>query len=58
MLAAAAVTLAGIIDRAMVGRLGDDLGGAAIPLAAVGIATQFFFIVQSSLFAIGLACEL
>lgn len=56
MLAAAAVTLAGIIDRAMVGRLGDDLGGAAIPLAAVGIATQFFFIVQSSLFAIGLAC--
>ncbi len=56
MLATAAVTLAGIIDRAMVGRLGDDLGGAAIPLAAVGIATQFFFLVQSSLFAIGLAC--
>ena len=56
MLATAAITLAGIIDRAMVGRLGDDVGGAAIPLAAVGIATQFFFLVQSSLFAIGLAC--
>jgi putative MATE family efflux protein len=56
MLATAAVTVAGIIDRAMVGRLGDDFGGAAIPLAAVGIATQFFFLVQSSLFAIGLAC--
>jgi len=56
MLATAAVALAGIIDRAMVGRLGDDVGGAAIPLAAVGIATQFFFLVQSSLFAIGLAC--
>lgn len=56
MLATGAVTLAGIIDRAMVGRLGDGAGGAAIPLAAVGIATQFFFLVQSSLFAVGLAC--
>lgn len=56
MLATGAVTLAGIIDRAMVGRLGDDVGGAAVPLAAVGIATQFFFLVQSSLFAVGLAC--
>lgn len=56
MMATGAVTMAGIIDRAMVGRLGDDVGGAAVPLAAVGIATQFFFLVQSSLFAIGLAC--
>jgi putative MATE family efflux protein len=56
MLATGAVTLAGIIDRAMVGRLGDGTTGAAVPLAAVGIATQFFFLVQSSLFAIGLAC--
>ncbi len=56
MLATGAVTLAGVIDRAMIGRLGDAEGGAAVPLAAVGIATQFFFVVQSSLFAIGLAC--
>ncbi|MDP6981146.1 MAG: MATE family efflux transporter [Myxococcota bacterium] len=56
MLATGAVTLAGVIDRAMIGRLGDAEGGAAVPLAAVGIATQFFFLVQSSLFAIGLAC--
>ncbi len=55
MLAQAAVTFAGIIDRAMVGRLHDD-GGAAIPLAAVGLASQFFFLVQSSLFAVGLSC--
>ena len=48
--------LAGVIDRAMIGRLGDAEGGAAVPLAAVGIATQFFFLVQSSLFAISLAC--
>ncbi|MCP5042922.1 MAG: MATE family efflux transporter [bacterium] len=56
MLATGAVTLAGVIDRAMIGRLGDADGGAAVPLAAVGIAAQFFFVVQSSLFAIGLAC--
>ncbi len=56
MLATGAVMLAGVIDRAMIGRLGDAEGGAAVPLAAVGIATQFFFVVQSSLFAIGLAC--
>jgi len=56
MLATGAVMLAGVIDRAMIGRLGDAEGGAAVPLAAVGIATQFFFLVQSSLFAIGLAC--
>jgi len=56
MLAAGAVAVAGIVDRAMVGRLGEESGGAAIPLAAVGIATQFFFLVQSSLFAVGLAC--
>lgn len=56
MLATFAVSLAGVVDRAMIGRLGDVEGGAAVPLAAVGIATQFFFLVQSSLFAIGLAC--
>lgn len=56
MLATGATTVAGIIDRAMVGRLGDEAGGAAVPLAAVGIATQFFFLVQSSLFAVSLAC--
>ena len=56
MLAQGAITFAGIIDRAMVGRLGDYLGGAATPLAAVGLASQFFFLVQSSLFAVGFAC--
>jgi len=50
----ALVGIAGLIDRAMVGRLGD--GGAAVPLAAVGFATQFFFLIQSTLFAVGIAC--
>ncbi len=54
MLSQAAVTAASIVDRAMVGRLGE--GDAAAPLAAVGLASQFFFLVQSSLFAVGLAC--
>jgi len=49
------VSIGGLVDRAMVGRLGED-GGAAIPLAAVGFATQMFFLIQSALFAVGLSC--
>jgi putative MATE family efflux protein len=39
-----------LIDIAMVGRLGSDA------VAAVGYATQFFFLSQSVLFAVGFAC--
>lgn len=39
-----------LIDLAMVGRLGRDA------LAATGYATQFFFLAQASLFAVGFAC--
>lgn len=49
------VSIAGLVDRAMIGRLGGD-EGSAVPLAAVGYATQFFFLIQSALFAVGLAC--
>jgi putative MATE family efflux protein len=49
------VSIAGLVDRAMIGRLGGD-SGSAVPLAAVGYATQFFFLIQSALFAVGLAC--
>jgi putative MATE family efflux protein len=49
------VNLAGLIDRAMVGRVGGA-ESAAVPLAAVGFATQFFFLIQSTLFAVSLAC--
>ena len=55
MLSQALVSVAGLVDRAMVGRLGGD-EGAAVPLAAVGFATQLFFVPQSALFAVGLAC--
>jgi putative MATE family efflux protein len=55
MLAGALVSLSGLVDRGMIGRLGGE-GGAAVPLAAVGFATQFFFLIQSTLFAIGLSC--
>jgi putative MATE family efflux protein len=55
MLSQTLVSAAGLVDRAMVGHLGGD-GGAAIPLAAVGFATQLFFLLQSALFAVGLAC--
>jgi len=55
MLSQMVISLAGLIDRAMVGRLAGD-EGAAVPLAAVGFATQFFFFIQSTLFAVGLAC--
>ncbi|MAG34398.1 MAG: hypothetical protein CL908_26275 [Deltaproteobacteria bacterium] len=49
------LNLTGLIDRMMIGRLADD-GGAAVPLAAVGYATQLFHFVHSTLFAVGLAC--
>lgn len=49
------VNLTGLIDRMMIGRLAAE-GGAAIPLAAVGYATQIFNFVQTTLFSVGLAC--
>lgn len=49
------LNLTGLIDRMMIGRLVDD-GSAAVPLAAVGYATQLFHLVHSTLFAVGLAC--
>ncbi len=50
MLSQAMVTAVGLIDIAMVGRLG------ALSVAAVGYATQFFFMAQSMLIAVGFAC--
>ncbi len=44
------VTAVGLIDIAMVGRLGPTA------VAAVGYATQFYFMAQSALFAVGFAC--
>jgi putative MATE family efflux protein len=44
------VSLVGLIDIAMVGRLG------AHEVAAVGYATQLYFMSQSALFAVGFAC--
>ena len=55
MLSGAMVSLVGLVDRAMIGRLGGP-DGAALPLAAVGYATQIFFLIQSTIFAIGFAC--
>ncbi|MBW2231827.1 MAG: MATE family efflux transporter [Deltaproteobacteria bacterium] len=55
MLSQGLVSIAGLVDRAMIGRLGGE-AGSAVPLAAVGYATQFFFLIQSALFAVGLAC--
>ena len=49
------LNLTGLIDRMMIGRLAED-GNAAVPLAAVGYATQLFHLVHSTLFAVGLAC--
>ena len=49
------LNLTGLIDRMMIGRLAGD-GSAAVPLAAVGYATQLFHLVHSTLFAVGLAC--
>ncbi len=55
MLSQALISVAGLVDRAMIGRLGGE-AGSAVPLAAVGYAAQFFFLIQSALFAVGLAC--
>jgi len=49
------LNMTGLIDRMMIGRLAED-GSAAVPLAAVGYATQLFHVVHSTLFAVGLAC--
>lgn len=55
MLSQVLVSITGLVDRAMIGRLGGD-EGSAVALAAVGYATQFFWLIQSALFAVGLAC--
>lgn len=50
MMSQVLVSAIGLIDIAMVGRLG------AMDVAAVGYATQLYFMSQSALFAIGFAC--
>ncbi len=50
MLAQVLVSSVGLVDIAMVGRLGPDA------VAAVGYASQFFNLAQSVLFAIGTSC--
>jgi len=50
MLSMVLVTLVSLVDIAMVGRIGADAQ------AAVGYATQFFFMTQSVLFAVSFAC--
>lgn len=50
MLSAVLVTMVGLIDVLMVGRLGPHA------LAAVGYATQFYFLAQTTLMAVGFAC--
>jgi Na+-driven multidrug efflux pump len=50
MLAQVLANAVSLIDIAMVGRLGPQA------VAAVGYATQFFFLSQSLLFAVGFAC--
>jgi putative MATE family efflux protein len=50
MLSQVLVTLVGLVDIAMVGRIGPQAQ------AAVGYASQFFALAQSALFAIGFAC--
>lgn len=50
MLSQALLNLVGLVDIAMVGRLGAER------VAAVGYATQFFQLSQSVLFAVGFAC--
>lgn len=49
------LNVTGLIDRMMIGRLAES-GSAAVPLAAVGYATQIFNFVQTTLFSVGLAC--
>jgi putative MATE family efflux protein len=50
MLSQVLVTLVGLVDIAMVGRIGPKAQ------AAVGYASQFFQLAQSALFAIGFGC--
>jgi putative MATE family efflux protein len=50
MLSQMLVTSVSLVDIAMVGRIGSHAQ------AAVGYATQFFFMTQSVLFAVGFAC--
>lgn len=50
MLSQVLVTLVGLVDIAMVGRIGPQAQ------AAVGYASQFFALAQSALLAIGFAC--
>jgi len=50
MLSQVLVTVVGLVDIAMVGRIGPKAQ------AAVGYASQFFNLAQSALFAIGFAC--
>ncbi len=50
MLSQVLVTGVSLADLAMVGRLGPEA------MAAVGYATQFFFMTQAALFAVGFAC--
>jgi putative MATE family efflux protein len=50
MLSQVLVTIVGLVDIAMVGRIGPKAQ------AAVGYAGQFFALVQSALFAVGFAC--
>jgi MATE family, multidrug efflux pump len=49
------LNLSGLVDRMMIGRLAEA-GSAAVPLAAVGYAGQLFFLIHSTLIAVGLAC--
>lgn len=49
------LNLTGLVDRMMIGRLAEG-GSAAVPLAAVGYASQLFFLIHSTLIAVGLAC--
>lgn len=55
MLSQVLLNMTGLVDRMMIGRLAET-GGAAVPLAAVGYATQLFHLIHSTLFAVGLAC--
>ena len=48
-------TVGNMVDRAMIGWL-DGGEGAARALAGAAYATQFFFLIQSALFAVALAC--
>ncbi len=55
MLSQVLMSIAGIVDRMMIGHLGGDIAPATA-LAAVGYATQLSHLIQSALFAVGLAC--